>query len=69
MVEGRTVIVVGGGVLGLAAGCALAGRGARVTVIERWRVAHERGSGGRAVAGSETVIDAVEVWETPDARR
>ncbi len=29
----------------------------------------ERGSGGRAVAGSETVIDAVEVWETPDARR
>ncbi|HEY7782900.1 MAG TPA: N-methyl-L-tryptophan oxidase [Ktedonobacterales bacterium] len=44
MVEGRTVIVVGGGVMGLAAGCALAGRGARVTVIERWRVAHERGS-------------------------
>ena len=38
------VLVVGGGVMGLATGCALAGRGAQVTVLERFAVAHERGS-------------------------
>ncbi|HEX9056163.1 MAG TPA: N-methyl-L-tryptophan oxidase [Ktedonobacterales bacterium] len=38
------VIVVGGGVMGLAAGCALARRGARTTVLERFAVAHKRGS-------------------------
>jgi len=36
-----TVIVVGAGVMGLAAGCALAGRGADVTVLERHTVAHD----------------------------
>jgi monomeric sarcosine oxidase len=35
------VIVVGGGVMGMAAGCALAGRGADVTVLERYSIAHE----------------------------
>src|SRR5215469_709851 len=34
-------IVVGGGVMGMAAGCALAGRGADVTVLERYNIAHE----------------------------
>jgi monomeric sarcosine oxidase len=35
------VIVVGGGVMGMAAGCALAGRGADVTVLERFSIAHD----------------------------
>lgn len=35
------VIVVGGGVMGLATACALAGRGARVTLLERHTVGHE----------------------------
>ena len=35
-----SVIVVGGGVMGLAASCALAGRGARVTLLERYTVGH-----------------------------
>jgi monomeric sarcosine oxidase len=34
------VIVVGGGVMGLATGSALAGRGAHVTVLERYTIAH-----------------------------
>lgn len=37
----RTVIVVGGGVIGLATSCALAEQGARVTLLERFRVGHE----------------------------
>jgi len=35
-----SVIVVGGGVMGMATGCALAGRGADVTVLERFTVGH-----------------------------
>jgi monomeric sarcosine oxidase len=35
------IIVVGGGVMGMATGCALAGRGADVTVLERFAVGHE----------------------------
>ena len=42
--EHPSVVVVGGGVMGLATGSALAGAGARVTVLERFRVAHERAS-------------------------
>ena len=38
------VVVVGGGVMGLAAGAALAGRGADVTVLERHSIAHDWGS-------------------------
>ncbi len=34
------VIVVGGGVIGLASACALAGQGANVTVLERFSVGH-----------------------------
>ncbi|MGH2516772.1 MAG: FAD-dependent oxidoreductase, partial [Ktedonobacterales bacterium] len=36
-----SAIVVGGGVMGMAAACALAGRGAQVTVLERFTLAHE----------------------------
>lgn len=36
-----TVIVVGGGVMGMATGCSLAERGADVTVLERHTVGHE----------------------------
>nr|MBF6590777.1 FAD-dependent oxidoreductase [Ktedonobacterales bacterium] len=36
-----SALVVGGGVMGLAAGCALAGRGAEVTVLERFHSGHE----------------------------
>jgi monomeric sarcosine oxidase len=39
--EHPSVVVVGGGVMGLSAGCALAGAGAKVTVLERFSVAHE----------------------------
>src|SRR5579883_1751681 len=38
------MIVVGGGVMGLATGCALAAQGVDVTVLERYRVAHDRAS-------------------------
>jgi monomeric sarcosine oxidase len=38
--EHPSVVVVGGGVMGLATGSALAGAGARVTVLERFQVAH-----------------------------
>lgn len=37
----RTAIVVGGGVMGLATACALAGRGVGVTLLERYTIAHE----------------------------
>ena len=36
-----SVIVVGGGVMGMASACALAGQGADVTVLERYTVGHE----------------------------
>jgi monomeric sarcosine oxidase len=39
--SGPTVVVVGGGVMGLGAGAALAGAGANVTVLERYHVAHD----------------------------
>ena len=41
---GPTVIVVGGGAIGLAAAWSLARRGARVTVLERFGHVHDRGS-------------------------
>jgi monomeric sarcosine oxidase len=41
---GSSAIVVGAGVMGLATGCALAARGARVSVLDRYQVAHARGS-------------------------
>ncbi len=41
MMANPSVLVVGGGVMGMAAGCALAGRGASVTVLERFTVGHE----------------------------
>lgn len=43
MTEPR-IVVIGGGVMGLATGCALAARGAQVIVLERFSVAHARGS-------------------------
>lgn len=36
-----SVLVVGGGVMGMATGCALAGRGASATVLERYTIGHE----------------------------
>lgn len=36
-----SVIVVGGGVMGMASACALAGQGADVTVVERYTVGHD----------------------------
>ena len=36
-----TALVVGGGVMGMATACALAGRGAQVTVLERYTIAHD----------------------------
>jgi len=37
----RTAIVVGGGVMGLSAACALAGRGVAVTLLERFVLGHD----------------------------
>ena len=37
----QSAIIVGGGVMGLSAGCALAARGLQVTVLERHTVAHD----------------------------
>jgi monomeric sarcosine oxidase len=67
-------IVVGGGVMGLATGCALAGRGAQVTVLERFSVAHERGSShgltrairheyGPAAIYTEMVARSFPLWD------
>lgn len=39
--QGMRVLIVGGGVMGLATGAALAGSGAEVTVLERHSIAHE----------------------------
>jgi monomeric sarcosine oxidase len=39
--SGSTVVVVGAGVMGLGAGAALAKAGARVTVLERYHIAHD----------------------------
>src|SRR6476659_3274245 len=39
--SGPAVVVVGGGVMGLGAGAALAVAGANVTVLERYQVAHD----------------------------
>jgi monomeric sarcosine oxidase len=41
MMAQRTAIVVGGGVMGLSAACALAGQGAEVTLLERFVVGHD----------------------------
>ncbi len=42
----RSVVVIGGGTMGLAAAWALARAGARVTVLERFSHVHDRGSHG-----------------------
>jgi monomeric sarcosine oxidase len=66
-------VIVGGGVMGLATGCALAGRGAHVTVIERFAVAHQRGSShgltrairheyGPAAIYTEMVARSLPLW-------
>jgi monomeric sarcosine oxidase len=68
-----TVLVVGGGVVGLATGCALAERGARVTVLERFAVAHAAGSShgltrairheyGREAIYTEMVARSLPLW-------
>jgi monomeric sarcosine oxidase len=68
-----TVLVVGGGVMGLAAGCALAERGAHVTVLERFAVAHAAGSShglsrairheyGREAIYTEMVARSLPLW-------
>jgi monomeric sarcosine oxidase len=73
MASGK-VIVVGGGVMGLATGCALAARGARVSVLERFTVAHDRGSShgltrairheyGPAAIYTEMVARSLGLWD------
>jgi monomeric sarcosine oxidase len=69
-----SVIVVGGGVMGLAAGSALAGRGADVTVLERYAIAHEWASShglsrairheyGPEVTYSRMVARSLALWD------
>jgi monomeric sarcosine oxidase len=73
MANGK-LIVVGGGVMGLATGCALARRGARVSVLERFQVAHKRGSShgltrairheyGDAAIYTEMVARSLPLWD------
>ncbi|HEX9411957.1 MAG TPA: N-methyl-L-tryptophan oxidase [Ktedonobacterales bacterium] len=68
-----SVIVVGGGVMGLATGCALAAQGASVAVLERFTVAHEAGSShgltrairheyGAAAIYTEMVARSLVMW-------
>jgi monomeric sarcosine oxidase len=74
----RTVLVVGGGVMGLGAGCALAERGARVTVLERFAVAHAAGSShgltrairheyGREAIYTDMVARSLPLWRALEA--
>lgn len=67
-------IVVGAGVMGLSAGCALAGAGADVTVLERYTVAHDWASShgltrairheyGAAAIYTEMVARSLPLWE------
>ncbi|HEV2235208.1 MAG TPA: N-methyl-L-tryptophan oxidase [Ktedonobacterales bacterium] len=74
----RTVLVVGGGVMGLATGCALAERGARVTVLERFTVAHASGSShgltrairheyGREAIYTDMVARSLPLWRALQA--
>jgi len=69
-----TVLVVGGGVMGVATGAALAGRGAEVTVLERYSLAHDWASShglsrairheyGPAAIYTEMVTRSFALWE------
>src|SRR5579863_2272702 len=73
MARPRT-IVVGAGVMGLSAGCALAGAGADVTVLERYRVAHDWASShgltrairheyGPAAIYTDMVARSIPLWQ------
>jgi monomeric sarcosine oxidase len=73
-----TVLVVGGGVMGLAAGCALADRRTRVIVLERFTVAHAAGSShgltrairheyGSAAIYTEMVARSLPLWRALQA--
>ena len=74
MTEGAA-IVVGAGVMGLSAGCALAARGVEVTLLERYTVAHEWASShglsrairheyGSAAPYSEMVARSLPLWRS-----
>jgi isorenieratene synthase len=54
--EGTTALVVGGGLAGIAAACALAERGVAVTIVER-----EESLGGRLRAWTETLPDGTKL--------
>lgn len=72
----QRIIVVGGGVMGLATGCALAARpDIEVTVLERFRVGHDWASShgltrairheyGAAAIYTEMVAQSLPLWET-----
>lgn len=72
--EQISALVVGGGVMGMATACALAGRGARVTVLERYTIAHEWASShglsrairheyGAEAIYSEMVARSLPLWD------
>jgi monomeric sarcosine oxidase len=69
-----TVLVVGGGVMGVATGAALASRGAEVTVLERYSLAHDWASShglsrairheyGPAAIYTEMVTRSLALWD------
>lgn len=69
-----SAIVVGGGIMGLATGCALAARGLDVTVLERFTVAHDWASShglsrairfeyGREEIYTRMVARSLDLWE------
>ena len=70
----QSAIIVGGGVMGLSAGCALAARGLQVTVLERHTVAHDWASShgisrairyeyGPAAIYTHMVARSLELWD------
>ncbi|KGJ06766.1 salicylate hydroxylase [Paracoccus halophilus] len=58
----RPITIVGAGVAGLTAACALARRGARVTVLERAGALRELGAGLQISPNAVRVLDALGLW-------
>ncbi|MBL6429591.1 MAG: FAD-dependent monooxygenase [Maritimibacter sp.] len=68
MLIGQDICIVGAGIGGLAAACALAMRGARVTVLEQADAVREVGAGIQVSPNGLSVLDALGVGDEVRAR-